>query len=105
VQSVWREGAEKPQLQPHEELGDGEEGGEEHAVVDGHARLGVAPTKPAPAKFAPAAPELPVPDIVTPPAPPLPAAPALSSADLQRLRSSLDIMVECRRRIDHVLAG
>jgi DNA-binding transcriptional MerR regulator len=101
VQSVWREGAPKPQLQPHEEQGDTNEGSQEPAGAQGDGRRSAARAKSASES---AAPESPVPDAVMPAATP-PVAPALSVADLQRLRSSLDIMVECRRRIDQVLAG
>jgi DNA-binding transcriptional MerR regulator len=97
VQSVWREGAEKPQLQPHEEAGDGEEVRAEHSAAHGDGRPGAARAKPAPEPL--------VSDVAMPAAPPLPAAPVLSVADLQRLWSSLDMLVECRRRIDQVLAG
>jgi DNA-binding transcriptional MerR regulator len=98
VQSVWREGAEKPQLQPHEEQGDGDEGGEPHVVASSSNRRSAARAEPASEESPPA-------PAVAPAAPPPPAAAALSAADLQRLRSSLDIMAECRRRLDQVLSG
>lgn len=96
VQSVWHEGAEKPQLQPHEEQGDGDEGDDRAAVKASSV------ARPSPA--APAV-ESVVPPAAAPAAPAPPAGPVLSTEDLHRLRSSLDILVECRRRIDQVSAG
>jgi DNA-binding transcriptional MerR regulator len=98
VQTVWREGAEQPALQPHEEPGD-EEGAEELPL--GTTRT---PRKTAKAKVEPAPePADPAPPIVA--VPPPPAGPILSAEDISRLRASLATLTDCKRRLDEALAG
>jgi DNA-binding transcriptional MerR regulator len=96
VQTVWREGAEQPQLQPHEEQG--EEGSEEQPAAPRPSR-----------KLAKAADETEA-DTIAPAPPPVvvvqpPAGPILSAEDLARLRASLATLTDCKRRLDEALAG
>jgi DNA-binding transcriptional MerR regulator len=103
VQSVWREGAEQPTLQPHEEAGDSETEahGAEHADVGDEAPKAGTVTAPAPARQSASAPVA----TPTPPAVPLPVGPILSAEDIRQLRSALETLTDCRRRLDQMLAG
>ncbi|MDQ2083681.1 MerR family transcriptional regulator [Xanthobacteraceae bacterium Astr-EGSB] len=98
VQTVWRDGAEQPQLQPHEESAE-DEGGETQPVVAARPSRKVAkvvdetstePVAPAPA-----------PVVVVQP----PAGPILSADDIERLRASLATLSDCKRRLEEALAG
>jgi DNA-binding transcriptional MerR regulator len=98
VQTVWREGAEQPQLQPHEEQG-GEEGSEEQPVVAARPSRKVAKSVEE-ASTEPVEPAPPPVVVVQPP-----AGPILSAEDLKRLRESLATITDCKRRLEEALAG
>jgi DNA-binding transcriptional MerR regulator len=111
VQSVWHEGAPQPERQEADETVETEAVAEPHDSGDplpeqenasAEATAGsMAAVRPG-ALDQPAAASRIMSRAMAPKVAP-PAGPVLSAEDLQRLRQTLDMLVDCRRRLDQAL--